>query len=129
MLDIFRVICDTLFIGWGDGRPTKTKRMTAMSTSIYSPDRVAALTAAQPLNWQKCQQFAADWGTTPRSVQSKSASLGLEYAKLQPKPKSASADQPTKADYLRDIRAALALPEREGDLTKAELAAIVVAIA
>ena len=47
-----------------------------MSTSIYSPDRVAALTAAQPLNWSKCQQFASDWGTTPRSVQSKSASLG-----------------------------------------------------
>ena len=100
-----------------------------MTNSIYTADRVAALTAAQPLNWAKCQQFAADWGTTPRSVQSKSASLGLEYAKLQAKPKAAKADEPTKADYLRDIRAALALPEREGDLTKAELAAIVVAIA
>ena len=100
-----------------------------MTTSIYTTDRVAALTAAQPLNWAKCQQFASDWGTTPRSVQSKSASLGLEYAKLQAKPKAAKADEPTKAAYLRDIRAALALPDREGDLTKAELAAIVVSIA
>jgi len=98
-----------------------------MSTSIYSPDRVAALTAAQPLNWSKCQQFASDWGTTPRSVQSKSASLGLEYAKMV-KPVAVRSNEPTKAAYLADIRAALALPEREGDLTKAELAAIVVAI-
>ena len=99
-----------------------------MTTSIYSPDRIAALTAAQPLNWAKCQQFASDWGTTPRSVQSKSASLGLEYAKIVKAVKASKADEPTKADYLRDIRAALALPDREGDLTKAELAAIVVAI-
>ena len=99
-----------------------------MSTSIYSPDRVAALTAAQPLNWQKCQQFAADWGTTPRSIQSKSASLGLEYDKIVKTAKSVKAVEPTKAAYLADIRKALALPEREGDLTKAELAAIVVAI-
>jgi len=99
-----------------------------MSTSIYSPDRVAALTAAQPLNWSKCQQFASDWGTTPRSVQSKSASLGLEYAKIVKTVKAAKPLEPTKAAYLADIRKALALPEREGDLTKAELAAIVVAI-
>jgi len=98
-----------------------------MSTINYTPAHVAALTAAQPLNWQKCQQFAADWGTTPRSVQSKSASLGLEYAKIA-KPAAARSNEPTKASYLADIRAALALPDREGDLTKAELAAVVVAI-
>ena len=100
-----------------------------MTTSIYTADRVAALTAAQPLNWAKCQQFAADWGTTPRSVQSKSASLGLEYAKLQAKPKAAKADTPTKAEYLAAIRKALALPERSGDLTKAELSAVLESIA
>jgi len=94
---------------------------------VFAIERVAALTAAQPLNWSKCQQFAADWGTTPRSIQSKSASLGLEYAKII-KPVVARSNEPTKAAYLADIRAALALPEREGDLTKAELAAIVVAI-
>jgi hypothetical protein len=53
----------------------------------------------------------------------------LEYAKLAAKPKAAKADEPTKAAYLRDIRAALALPEREGDLTKAELSAILANIA
>ena len=100
-----------------------------MSTSIYTQDRIAALTNAQPLNWEKCKQFAADWGTSPRSIQTKSSILGLEYAKMQAKPKAAKANEPTKAAYLADIRAALALPEREGDLTKAELAAIVVAIA
>jgi hypothetical protein len=99
-----------------------------MSTIDYTPAHVAALTAAQPLNWQKCQQFAADWGTTPRSVQSKSASLGLEYDKIVKTAKAAKPLEPTKAAYLADIRAALGLAEREGDLTKAELAAIVVAI-
>ena len=100
-----------------------------MSTSIYSSDRIAALTAAQPLNWAKCQQFASDWGTTPRSVQSKSASLGLEYAKMAAKPKAAKADVITKAAYLVAIRKALALPTREGDLTKAELSAVLASIA
>ena len=100
-----------------------------MSTSIYSSDRIATLTAAQPLNWAKCQQFASDWGTTPRSVQSKSASLGLEYAKLQAAPKAAKSAEPTKAAYLAAIRKALALTDRAGDLTKAELAAVLESIA
>ena len=100
-----------------------------MTTSIYSTDRIAALTAAQPLNWAKCQQFASDWGTTPRSVQSKSASLGLEYAKLAAKPKAAKPAEPTKAAFLAAIRKGLALPEREGDLTKAELSAVLASIA
>ena len=100
-----------------------------MTTSIYSSDRIAALTAAQPLNWAKCQQFASDWGTTPRSVQSKSASLGLEYAKMAAKPKAAKADVITKAAYLVAIRKALALPERDGDLTKAELSAVLESLA
>ena len=100
-----------------------------MSTSIYSSDRIAALTAAQPLNWAKCQQFASDWGTTPRSVQSKSASLGLEYAKMAAKPKAARDAGPTKAEYLAAIRKALALTDRSGDLTKAELSAVLESIA
>ena len=100
-----------------------------MSTSIYTPERVAQLTNAQPLNWEKCQQFAADWGTTPRSIQTKSSILGLEYAKKQAKPKASKPAGPTKAAYLAAIRKGLALPEREGDLTKVELEVILEAIA
>lgn len=92
-----------------------------MSTSIYTSERLAQLTAAQPLNWEKCQQFASAWGTSPRSVQTKSSIMGLEYAKKAAKPKAARDTGPTKAAYLVAIREALALPQRSGDLTKAEL--------
>ena len=100
-----------------------------MSTSIYSSDRIAALTSAQPLNWAKCKQFASEWGTTPRSIQAKAISLGMEYVKLSPVKREPKAKGPTKADYIRDIRAALALPEREGDFTKFEVERILEHIA
>jgi len=98
--------------------------------SNYTPEMVAAITAAAPLNLAKAKELASQFGNvTHRSVISKAQSLGVEYVKLSPVKRAAKADTPTKAAYLAAIRKGLALPEREGDLTKAELEAVLESIA
>lgn len=98
--------------------------------SNYTPAMVAAITAAAPLNLAKAKALAAEFGgiVTYRSVISKAQSLGIEYVKLTPVARKAKADTPTKAEYLAAIRKALALTDRAGDLTKAELSAVLESI-
>ena len=96
--------------------------------SNYTPEMVARITAAAPLNLAKAKELAADFGNvTYRSVISKAQSLGVEYVKLSPV-KRVKGDTPTKAEYLAAIRKALALPTREGDLTKVELSSVLESI-
>ena len=96
--------------------------------SNYTPEMVARITAAAPLNYAKAKELAADFGNvTPRSVVSKAQSLGVEYVKASPV-KRVKKDVPTKAEYLAAIRKALALPTREGDLTKVELSSVLESI-
>ena len=98
--------------------------------SNYTSQMVARITAEAPLNLTKAKALAEEFGNvTYRSVISKAQSVGVEYVKLSPVKRAAKADTPTKADYLLAIRKGLALPEREGDLTKAELSAVLVSIA
>ena len=98
--------------------------------SNYTPEMVARITAAAPLNLAKAKELAADFGTVSyRSVISKAQSIGVEYVKLSPVKRSPKAETPTKAAYLAAIRKALALPTREGDLTKAELESVLESIA
>ena len=53
--------------------------------SNYTPEMVARITAAAPLNLAKAKELAADFGTvTYRSVISKAQSIGVEYVKLSP---------------------------------------------
>lgn len=87
--------------------------------SNYTPKMVAALEAAAPLNLEIAKDLAADFGVSHRSVISKAKSLGLEYVKASPKAKVAKGI--TKAELTDAIRKAVALPDRSGDLTKAEL--------
>ena len=97
--------------------------------SNYTPEMVARIRDAAPLNLAKAKDLAADFGTvTYRSVISKAQSIGVEYVKLSPV-KRVKQDTPTKAAYLAAIRKALALTDREGDLTKAELEAVLEYIA
>jgi len=97
--------------------------------SNYTPEMVARITAAAPLNLAKAKELAADFGNvTYRSVISKAQSIGVEYVKLSPV-KRVKDDTPTKAEYLSAIRKALALTDRSGDLTKAELSAVLEHIA
>ena len=87
--------------------------------SNYTPKMVAALEAAAPLNLEIAKDLAADFGVSHRSVISKAKSLGLEYVKASPKARAAKGV--TKAELTDAIRQAVALPDRSGDLTKAEL--------
>lgn len=96
--------------------------------SNYTPEMVARIRAVAPLNLAKCDALASEFGNvTARSVVAKAKSLGLAY---EPKARATKARsvEPTKADYLGSIRKALALPDREGDLTKAELSAVLASI-
>jgi hypothetical protein len=97
--------------------------------SNYTPEMVARIRDAAPLNLAKAKELAADFGNvTYRSVISKAQSIGVEYVKLSPV-KRVKDDTPTKAEYLAAIRKALALTDRSGDLTKAELSAVLEHIA
>ena len=90
--------------------------------SNYTPAMIAKLQAAAPLNLEIAKDLAADFGVSHRSVISKAKHLGLEYVKASPKAKIAKGI--TKAELTDAIRRAGALPDREGDLTKAELSAV-----
>jgi len=87
--------------------------------SNYTPAMVAKLQAAAPLNLSVAKDLAADFGVSHRSVISKAKHLGLEYVKASPKARVAKGI--TKAELTDAIRQAVALPDRAGDLTKAEL--------
>ena len=96
--------------------------------SNYTPEMIARITAAAPLNLAKAKALAEEFGSVSyRSVISKAQSIGVEYVKLSPV-KRVKDDTPTKAEYLSAIRKALALPTREGDLTKAELSSVLESI-
>ena len=87
--------------------------------SNYTPAMVAKLQAAAPLNLSVAKDLAADFGVSHRSVISKAKHHGLEHVKASPK--AGVAKGITKAELTDAIRQAVALPDRAGDLTKAEL--------
>ena len=88
--------------------------------SNYTAEMVARIKTAAPMNLDKAKALASDFGLSHRSVISKAKSLGVEYI-AQPKRVASKRVGPTKADTLQAIRKGLALADREGDLTKAEL--------
>ena len=96
--------------------------------SNYTEQMIAKISAAQPLDLEKAKALASDFGLSHRSVISKAKSLGLDYI-AQPKRVASKRTGPTKAETLGAIRKALALPDREGDLTKAELDSVLESIA
>lgn len=100
---------------------TKTTEENIMSN--YTDSMIAKIKAAAPLNIETAKELASDFGVSHRSVISKAKHLGVEYVKAQRAPASRDAG-PTKVAMLVSIRQLMDLPTREGDLTKAELAAI-----
>jgi len=108
-----------------EGNPADQNLKGTLLMSNYTDSMVAALRATAPFNLAKAKAFAeANPTVNYRSVIAKVKSLGLEYEKAAPVAKKAKSDEPTKAATLGAIRLALALPERDGDLTKSELVAI-----
>ena len=106
--------------------PTTNQKDDNMSN--YTETMIAKLSAAQPLDLEKAKALASDFGLSHRSVISKAKSLGFDYIS-QPKRVASKRTGPTKADLLGEIRRSLALPERDGDLTKAELSNVLEHIA
>ena len=90
----------------------------------YTTKMIEQIENAQPLNLAKAQALATDLGVTYRSIISKAKQMGFEYVAKAPAMKKDKSNEPTKADILTNIRSACNLAEREGDLTKAELAII-----
>ena len=90
----------------------------------YTNQMIEKIEKAQPLNLDKAKALASDLGVTYRSIISKAKQMGFEYVAKAPAMKKEKSNEPTKADILTNIRSACNLAEREGDLTKAELAEI-----
>ena len=91
--------------------------------SAYSASETAVIVAASPLTFEKAQAIALEINKSHRSVIAKAKSLGVEYIP-KAKPTAKASNEPTKAAVLSAIRSALAMPAREGDLTKNELVAV-----
>ena len=90
----------------------------------YTEKMIAQIENAQPLNLEIAKKLASDMGVSYRSIISKAKSMGFEYVAKAPAMKKEKSNEPTKAELLADIRQKLGLPERDGDLTKAEIAEI-----
>ena len=88
--------------------------------SAYTTSETAVIVDAAPLTFEKAQAIAEKIGKSHRSVIAKAKSLGVEYIP-KAKPTAKASNEPTKAAILAEIRTALAMPARDGDLTKAEL--------
>ena len=99
-----------------------------MSTIQYTDQRIERMRAEAPLNYAKAQSLASEFGLTGgyRSVIAKAISLGIPYEKKQPA--SPTKSGPTKSELAAEIREALKLAEREGDLNKSEYLSILEAI-
>ncbi len=101
---------------------TSKQQTKKVITMAYTETMTAKIIASAPLDLAKAHALAAEFGDVSyRSVISKAKSLGVEYIAKAPAAKKAKSNEPTKAGILAGIRSALALPNREGDLTKAEL--------
>ena len=124
-------IFERIFPWFGNTAKPTTKKVNAMSK--YTNPMIDAVRSAAPLNLAKAHDLAnsdlfakADVGY--RSIIAKAKSLGVEYVKAAPAAKAQREQQPTEAHYLAQIRKSLALPEREGDLTKIELVSVLESI-
>ena len=122
---------EKIFSWFGNTAEPTTKKVNAMSK--YTNPMIDAVRSAAPLDLSKAHALAnsdlfakADVGY--RSIIAKAKSLGVEYVKAVPAAKAPRDQLPTKAQYLAQIRKSLALPERDGDLTKAELVSVLESI-
>ena len=120
-------LCAILFSSVGGLAPDHNQKVTTMSK--YTNPMIEAIRSAAPLNLSKAHTLAnsdlfAKADVSYRSIIAKAKSLGVDYVKAVPAAKAPRDQEPTKAHYLAEIRRSLALPERNGDLTKAELVSV-----
>ena len=68
--------------------------------SNWTPEMVAQLRAAAPLDFSKAQKMAGDLGVSARSIVAKAISEGVEYVKAE---KAAKKRTTTKADLVESL--------------------------
>ena len=115
---------EILFSSVGGLYPDHNQKVNAMSK--YTNPMIDKIRSAAPLDLSKAHALAnsdlfAKADVSYRSIIAKAKSLGVDYVKAAPAAKAPRDQEPTKAHYLAEIRRSLALPERNGDLTNAEL--------
>ena len=120
---LFEIILSSV----GGLAPDHNQKVNTMSK--YTNPMIDAIRSSAPLNLSKAHTLAnsdlfAKADVSYRSIIAKAKSLGVDYVKAAPAAKAPRDQQPTKAHYLAEIRRSLALPERNGDLTKAELVSV-----
>ena len=88
--------------------------------SNYTDKMLSQMRKASPIDYDKAVQLASDFGLPLRSIVSKAVSMdNVDYI---PKARNqAKTDGITKAQLVNDIRKALNLSPKDGDLTKADL--------
>ena len=120
-----RFICCTLYdfnviINFKLNNTKGYKNMTT-STVNYTPEMIAVLTAAAPINHEKAQALAVQLDRGVRSIIAKCKREGIEYiSKPAPAKKKAA---PTKVDMVAAIMAATGADNLDG-LEKATGAAL-----
>ena len=95
--------------------------------SKYTDNMLSQMRKASPIDMRKAVALASDFGLPVRSVVSKATSMDDVVYLAKPKTK-AKKDGITKAQLADNIRKALKLPAKDGDLSKVDLIAIQKAI-
>ncbi len=80
--------------------------------SNYTPEMIAKIEAAAPLNLSVAKDLAADFGLSHRSVISKAKSLRVEYVKAAPAAKRPTG--PSKSDLVAAIQKATNADDLDG---------------
>ena len=95
---------------------------TEVKQANYTPEMVAILTDAAPLNLEKAKALESVLNRSYKSIIAKAKSEGIEYHIQQPKPKRVGIV--TKAQVVEKIEAELDAPDMLSGLVKAPASAL-----
>ena len=85
---------------------------------VYTPEKVAEMRAASPLNLEKAKELASKFGGSHQSIIVKARNLGIAH---ESKSKGSKKVKSTKKELTARLRTRAGLPDRAGDLTQADL--------
>ena len=85
---------------------------------VYTPERIAEMKAASPLNLEKAKELASKFGGSHQSIIVKASNLGIDYVSKSTGSKKVKT---TKKELTARLRTRAGLPDRAGDLTVADL--------
>ena len=85
---------------------------------VYTPEKIAEMKAASPLNLEKAKELASKFGGSHQSIIVKARNLGIDYESMSTGSKKVKI---TKKELTARLRTRAGLPDRAGDLTVADL--------